>query len=137
MAIKIDVKKTHEDIDIGGTIYRIDVSDDTRRRFMKERRAIDAKAEELQAIDVDKLDGDEAIKYEDDVLENMRKITTILIGEDAFDPIYEVCGRSTFVFVDVIEQVTAVMDKYIKETKIMERAELLQKQPSSAMKLAT
>lgn len=114
MAIKLNVQKSFEDIEIGSLTFQLDLSDDNLRKQQREARA----------------QADEMIKLQTDIREKADNLTeaeintmmnevrdSVIIGIDALlekgagMKIYDEIGGSTVVLVDVLLQLKAEIDK--------------------------
>lgn len=102
--IKIDVKKTTQDFEIGSKTYTMDFSDEKLKQYGEYINSITTAIDETEDEDpLADLNG----KFEK-VNTELKKFTDIAFGEDAYDSLYEEVGRSTVNLSSVIVQVIEV-----------------------------
>ncbi|PAD67029.1 hypothetical protein CHH83_20905 [Bacillus sp. 7586-K] len=104
MAIKIEVQKAYEEVDIADKIYRIDMTDEKMKQHLTTYAKFQKEIKELEKIDASSTSPDEAIKINEKTKELFEEVINLLLGDGSFDEVYEVCGKSTVVLSDVLRQ---------------------------------
>lgn len=92
---KFQFEKVYEEVEIGDKIYRVDFSDDKALEYRAKFNKFYKEAQELEKTDLDALSDEEQLAIFNKNRENMKEITDVILGEGAFDELYELSGRST------------------------------------------
>lgn len=101
MAIKIAIKKTVQDFEIGNKTYEMDFRDEKIKEYIAHINKVTAAIDETKHLDPMK-DSEESFKK---LEEELRGFTDIAFGPHAYDEIYETVNRSSAALSDVIAQV--------------------------------
>jgi hypothetical protein len=126
---KFEFKKTFKEIDINGEIYRVSFDDEAMDRYMDV--ATDARDEfkALDQFDVENASKEELHGHRDKQKEAVKKVIEAFLGEESFDGLYEMAGRSVLnlmslvsYLIDLYEQeqseaLDVKKDKYLKKKK--------------------
>lgn len=93
--IKIKIQSSKQPVDIAGTTYYLDYSDETFKKYKTIGAKMQAEAKKAETDDVaaEKL---------------LREAVDLMLGEGSFEPIYEAVGRSSLVVTDIIMQLLDV-----------------------------
>lgn len=110
-------KSTVEKLRINGNDYEIDFADDKIKQYQKELEQFYFKSKEVQEVDADNLSAEEQQKYLDKTKELATSIIDALLGEGAFEELYEESGKSLINMVDLIEFLTEVIGEKSTKTK--------------------
>ncbi|MBP1971578.1 hypothetical protein J2Z83_003729 [Virgibacillus natechei] len=101
---KFEVKKSYEEVDIEGDIYRIDLSDNKLKEHILEGHNLKEKADEIL-----NMPSGSSVEQIEQGLEEVKAVTKDatdnLLGEGAFDVIYPKTGESVNVMADTLFQV--------------------------------
>ncbi|WP_342045916.1 hypothetical protein [Bacillus sp. OTU530] len=92
---KFQFEKVYEEVEIGDKVYRVDFSDDKALEYRAKFNKFYKEAQELEKTDLDTLSDEEQLAIFHKNRENMKEITDVILGEGAFDELYELSGRST------------------------------------------
>lgn len=118
--LKIDLNKNYEEVNIGGRIFNLDVSDDKLRQYIKvykeyqeEERQINAK---LSTINVDSPEIEDYDDVYDEVIELMKRTTDFILEDGAFDYIYGET-KSIHSCADVLVKLTDFISEKTSEAK--------------------
>lgn len=126
-AIKIDIKKNYEEVEIGGKVYRIDLSDDIKKKYLQVDREFTTEMEELQSVDEADLSDEQKLDFDERARQSLKKVVDFLLGDGSYDEIYEVAGRSTWVVLDITLQVSKVVKGHMDEFKNKEAEKFIGK----------
>lgn len=126
-AIKIDIKKSYEEVEIGGEVYRIELNDDLKKKYLKADREFTAEMAVLQEADEEKMSDDEKLEFDDKARQSLKKMVDFLLGDGAYEKIYKASGRSTWVVVDIVYQVSQVVRGHVEEYKNLEAEKFIGK----------
>ncbi|MBC1491393.1 hypothetical protein HCI99_06100 [Listeria booriae] len=97
MPIQININKNYKEFVIGNKEYKVPLDDDTVKQY-----------EDL----IDSFEEQPVSKLEEGS-RMIKQIFTVLLGESAFDEIYNICGKSTYVMTDIFKQISAEIEKDI------------------------
>jgi hypothetical protein len=99
---KFEFRKTYEEVEIAGKIYRVDFSDDKINEYQKKFFSFQADVEKFTKIDETKLTQEEQWKHFEDVKALAKDVVETLLGEGTFNELYEAAGRSIMNIYDLI-----------------------------------
>ncbi|MGG4042125.1 hypothetical protein [Bacillus smithii] len=117
MVRKIEIKKAYEEVEIGNKIYRVDLGDDKVKEYQDFFNEYQKEAEKLEKTDVTKLSPLEQDEYRKRSKELTKHTFDVILGEGAFEEIYELTGRSSIVMFDIISQVMDIINERSNEFK--------------------
>ena len=127
MAIKIDVQKTYEEVEILDSAYRLELNDESMKRYDKVFLKFRKESLKMSERDYSKMTSKEQKAAEKENHEMMFEVTEALLGEGSFEKIYSETGKSLLVMADIIMQLMQVVDKRLKVFKEKEKAYYLGK----------
>ena len=112
---KFEFKKSYEEIDIAGGIYKIYLDDESIKKMYTAFENFNEKAEKLDAVDVSKLDAKGHIEHFEKQKELFKEcINLILKDEKAFDVLYINAGKSISNMVGLLNYLGDIIgEKYI------------------------
>lgn len=110
MANVIQLKKAYEEFEIGDKTFKLYLTDEKIKQWAKD---FDALGDKANSIDEDKENIDESRDMTMDLF-------NLLFGPGTGKEIYEMCGESTFVLMDVFRQIVPYMQKKVDELKEIE-----------------
>ncbi|WP_153124680.1 hypothetical protein [Peribacillus tepidiphilus] len=99
---KFEFKKTYEEVDIAGKVYRIEFNDDKLREYQEKFLSFQADVDEYVKIDETKLTKEEQWDHFEKGKQLARNVIDTLFGEGSFDELYEKGGRSIENMYDLI-----------------------------------
>lgn len=127
MAIKIDVQKTYEEVEIVDSVYRMSLSDESMKAYDKVFKKFRKESLKMSERDYSKMTDKEQKAAEKENHAMMFEVVEALLGEGSFDKIYSDTGKSLLVVADIIMQLMGVVDKRLKVFKEKEKAYYLGK----------
>ncbi|MCC5894833.1 MAG: hypothetical protein JJU16_05165 [Alkalibacterium sp.] len=110
MAHKIKLKQEFEEFEIGDKVYRMYLSDQKIKDFMK---GFEDLSKVALSVEKDK----ESIEQASGLA---KELFNLLFGEKTGEEIYELCGNSTYVIMDVFRQIIPVVHAKIDDMKDLE-----------------
>lgn len=99
---KFEFEKSYEEIEINGKSYKIDLSDNKLKEYQIKFQQFFNEAQELQKADVEKTSLEEQEALLEKIRNLMKIITDSLLGEGTFDELFELAGRSTWNYMNLI-----------------------------------
>jgi hypothetical protein len=99
---KFEFKKTYEEIEIAGKVYKIEFNDDKLREYQEKFFSFQTDAEEYLKVDETKLTKEELWEHFEKGKQVARNVIDTLLGEGSFDELYEKSGRSIANMYDLI-----------------------------------
>lgn len=117
MVRKIEIKKSYEEVEIGNKVYRVDLGDDKVKEYQDFFNDYQKEAEKLEKTDVTKLSPSEQDEYRERSRELTKRTFDVILGQGAFEEIYELTGRSSIVMFDIISQVMDIINERSNEFK--------------------
>lgn len=118
MAIKIDVQKSYEEVEISGVVYRVDLNDDRLKEYIKafdEFRDESLKISEKEFVEMSKEEQAEATKRNYEIME---KVTDLMLGTGSFEKVYNDTGRSLMVMTNVLFQLIQIVEDKLTNFKL-------------------
>jgi hypothetical protein len=91
---KFEFKKTYEEVDIAGKVYRIEFNDDKIREYQEKFLTFEADVEQYVKVDETKLTREEQWKHFEKGKQLAKNLIDTILGEGSFDELYEKGGRS-------------------------------------------
>ena len=111
---QFELDKGYEEVEIAGDTYRIDLSDESRKRNQVKGQEIMKMADRLQNIS-DEFSEEELNRLFDELQENVGPWTDSILGDGSYDKIYEKANRSVFTVIDVTLEVLAYVNEKEQE----------------------
>ncbi|PGH85768.1 hypothetical protein CN899_07970 [Bacillus thuringiensis] len=113
---KFEFKKTYKEIDINGEIYRVEFNDEALEKYKK----VGSKIEESK-IEVQKLEAktnvtiSEYAQQERKFFDAVNELIVAYFGEEKFEHLYELAGRSSFNLLGLIEELNSLLEEHQNE----------------------
>lgn len=124
---KFEFKKTYEEVELAGKVYKIEFNDERLLVYMKAFDKFHTKSNELHEIETEKLD----IKKQEEVLSEMaemiKEILDLLLGKGAYDELYEKSGQSVINMVDVVVFVGDVVGERMEQSREEKKQQYVKK----------
>jgi hypothetical protein len=117
MAIKINVQKSYEEVDIAGKIYIIDLNDDKLKEYTRAFHEFRTEANKLSEKDFVEMSKEEQEAEEKKNYELMEKLGDLLLGEGSFRKVYHDIGKSLMVMAEIIMQLMEVVNSRVENFK--------------------
>lgn len=106
---KFEFKKTYEEVEIAGKVYRVDLQDESVKKYQKQFNSFYEQSQNLQAAATKEMTIDEQAAFLDQSKELASVTINALLGDNAFDEIYEASGKSLINVMDLINFLTEVI----------------------------
>lgn len=124
---KFEFKKSYEEVELAGEIYKIELNDERLLVYMKAFDKFYTKSNELHEIETEKLD----IKTQEEVLNEMaemiEEILDLLLGQGAYDELYKKSGQSVINMVDVVLFVGDVVGERMEQSREEKKQQYVKK----------
>lgn len=114
---KFEFKKSYEEIDIAGEVYRVDLSDEKVKMYQKAFKSFYEEGQKISEVDIEKLSDGEQEELLSKQLETMKLVTETVLGKGTFEKLYELSGRSTVNYMDLLLFVSEVMQEKAENLK--------------------
>lgn len=114
---KFEFGKSYEEVEIAGKIYKIDFTDAKVKEYQFAIHDYYKEAQELRKVDVEKLTPEEQQEKFVEAMELQRKFIDIILGEGAFDELYEKSGESSQNMVALVEFLAEVIGERVQKLK--------------------
>ncbi|MFD5849704.1 hypothetical protein ACFWGC_05865 [Cytobacillus pseudoceanisediminis] len=122
MAIKIDVQKTYEEVEIADKVYRMYLNDESLREYDKVFKRFRKESAKMKDRDYSDMTEKEQKAAEKENYEIMFTVVEVLLGEGSFEKVYADTGKSLIVMADIILQLMEVVGKRMQTFKKREKA---------------
>ena len=106
---KFEFKKTFEEVEIAGKVYKIEFNDDKIREYQERFPSLEADIQDLMGVDEMKLEKEEREKHFEKGKQLIRSVIDMLLGEGSFDELYEKSGRSIINMYDLVEFLAGIV----------------------------
>ncbi|MGJ9460284.1 hypothetical protein [Oceanobacillus sp. CF4.6] len=120
------VKKSYEEVEIEGEVYKIDLNDNKLKSYMLEGHKLKEEADKILDMSEDAT-AEEIEKGLDEVKELTKQATDSVLGKGAFDNIYPKTGPSINNMADVLFQVIDYLNEKQKEDLDKQKAKYTKK----------
>jgi hypothetical protein len=117
MAIKIDVQKSYEEVDIGGDIYILDLNDDKIQEYIAAFDDFQKELEKLGKKDLESMSKAERDQFTKQNQELIEKLTDLMLGNGSFVKVYQKTGKSLMVMTDILVQLMGVVTDKVEKFK--------------------
>ncbi|MEM5012064.1 hypothetical protein WKH57_15190 [Niallia taxi] len=114
-AIKIQVEKVTQDVEIGSLTYTLDLSDENIEVQLAFYDKFKDKTDKYEGVDLATVDSATRKEILEDRKQTVKEMLEVLLGEGSFDQVYSEVGRSIVVTSNVIVQLTDVMKERITQ----------------------
>ncbi|XQY90641.1 hypothetical protein ACNRWW_14035 [Metabacillus sp. HB246100] len=124
---KFEFKKSYEEIEIAGNVYKLGLSDEDLRKYQKEFSSFFDKQQDFQKIKVDSLSYDEQVEHFDRMKNIIKELIELILGEGTFQPLYEASGKSLVNITELAEYLSEVIGEKLKVEKSAQYKEYVKK----------
>lgn len=124
---KFEFSKSYEEVEIHGTVYRVDFSDDKLKQYQNMFYKFYQEAQEVEQADIEKMTLEEQNALLEKQRQNMKTVTETLLGEGTFDELFELAGRSTWSYMKLIEFLAETIEQRFNEIKEERRKKYVKK----------
>ncbi|MFC0271129.1 hypothetical protein ACFFIX_06645 [Metabacillus herbersteinensis] len=114
---KFEFKKSYEEIEIGGEVFRIDFNDEKTNQYVKKLNEFQKEISELQNVDESKLSDDQKLKHFDDIKGIVKKVIEEFLGEGNFGKLYESAGHSIMNVMDLVFYISEVVSERLQKDR--------------------
>jgi acetyl-CoA carboxylase carboxyltransferase component len=108
---KFEFKKTFEEVEIAGKVYKIEFNDDKIREYQEKFLSFEADVQEFLNVDETKLTKEERWEHFEKGKQLARNVIDTLLGEGSFDELYEKSGRSIANMYDLIWYLAGIVNE--------------------------
>ena len=122
---KFEFKKTYEEIEVAGEVYRVDVSDKKLKEYQIEFHEFYKESQRLEKIDVDELSAEEQTEMLDNALGILEKVVNKILGDGSFDVLYEKSGKSIMNMIDLVNYLGDVVNERLNGQRQEKRGHYL------------
>ncbi|PFS55857.1 hypothetical protein [Bacillus thuringiensis] len=91
---KFEFKKTYEEVEIAGKVFRIDLNDDKVFEYQESFNKYGKEMQEDSSSDIESFGKEEQKEFFHKQLQRIKEVIEIMLGKDSFEHIYEASGRS-------------------------------------------
>ncbi|PEV02209.1 hypothetical protein CN417_28780 [Bacillus thuringiensis] len=91
---KFEFKKTYEEVEIAGKVFRIDLNDDKVFEYQESFNKYGKEMQEDSSSNIESFGKEEQKEFFDKQLQRIKEVIEIMLGKDSFEHIYEASGRS-------------------------------------------
>ncbi|UOY92900.1 hypothetical protein MUG87_01780 [Ectobacillus sp. JY-23] len=124
---KFEFAKAYEEVEIAGKTYRIDFSDDKVEQYQKGFKEFYAEAQKLETLDLEHLTDEEQKHVIDNQKDLVKRFANQLLGEDAFEELYEKAGRSMLNMFDLLAYIADIMKEKTEQSRIEKKSKYVKK----------
>lgn len=124
---KFEFSKSYEEVEAGGEVYRIDLSDDKVIAYQKQFRSYQEEILELDKVDTDKLSPDDVLKHFEKMKAIVKKSIDFILGDGAFDKLYKASGNSLMNLMDFVNYLTVIVREHSEESREDKRNKYVKK----------
>ncbi|WJQ02857.1 hypothetical protein QT236_12515 [Geobacillus stearothermophilus] len=124
---KFEFSKSYEEVEIHGTVYRVNFSDEVLSEYQKKIKKYYEEAKKLTEQDIESMSDDEQAALLERQRQNMKDLTEALLGEGTFDKLFEAAGRSTVVYAELLEFLTELFAEKAEKMKEDRRKKYVKK----------
>ncbi|MES1053447.1 hypothetical protein FOA24_31285 [Bacillus thuringiensis] len=113
---KFEFEKSYKEVDVAGTVYRVEFNDESLTRYQKELKNFDKESKELQDLipDYETATDEEIDTVMNKQKELVKRAIETFFGKDTFDELYEKAGKSVSNLTGLMNYLT---DIYVEESK--------------------
>lgn len=108
---KFEFKKTYEEVEIAGKVYKIEFNDDKLREYQEKFLSFEADVHEFLNVDETKLTKEERWEHFEKGKQLARNVIDTLLEEGSFDELYEKSGRSIANMYDLIWYLAGIVNE--------------------------
>lgn len=106
---KFEFKKSYEEINIAGKVYRVDFSDENIKKYQKSFNEFYKKNKEFENIDEENLSVEEQQEILDKVLNIIKEFVETILGQNTFDELYDKSGKSIFNMMELVNYLAEIV----------------------------
>lgn len=122
---KFEFKKSYEEIDIAGKIFKVSLKDSDRKEYNKQIKKFFDLTTEIDALDLKTLDINKGIEIEDNFTKVTLETLGVIFNEENAIEIYKMAGEQTDELIPIIFSVAEIInerrqskvEKYSKKRK--------------------
>lgn len=114
---KFDFSKSYEEVEIAGKTYKIDFSDEKTLEYQSLYEEALKEGTKASEIDVEKATLEELKAQQENTKRSMEKFVDVVLGEGEFNELYEKAGKSSIIFVELLEFLGDIIASKTNEVK--------------------
>lgn len=115
-----EFKKSYEEVDLAGNTYRIEFTDEKILEYNKSFDEFYKESKELGKLDIKNSTVEQQHELFYDMQKLVKNITDQLLGEGAYEALYEASGNSLMNMIDMVEYLSEVVEeksRHIREDR--------------------
>jgi hypothetical protein len=124
---KFEFAKAYEEVEIAGKVYRVDFSDDKLAEYQRKFKQFYEESQHLTEKEIEALSIEEQTALLEKQRQNMKKITEMMLGEGTFEELYEMAGRSTVNYMDLLLFLSDILAEKTEKMKEDKRKKYVKK----------
>jgi hypothetical protein len=124
---KFEFAKAYEEVEIAGKVYRVDFSDEKLEQYQRKFKQFYEEAQQFTEKEIEKLSIDEQSELLKKQRQNMKEVTEMMLGEGTFEELFELAGRSTVNYMDLLEFLSEILAEKTEKMKEDKRKKYVKK----------
>ncbi|MBU8773184.1 hypothetical protein [Cytobacillus oceanisediminis] len=123
---KFEFKKSYEEIEVAGKIYKVSLKDEDRKKYSEQLKKFYDLVSKVNVVNVDEIAVDEAIKLEEEFKEITLETLDVLFGDQSGQELYTASDEQTEELIPIVFAVAEIINerrqekfgKYTKKKKV-------------------
>lgn len=124
---KFEFNKSYKEVDIAGKVYKIRFDDEKLFEYHEAFEDFYKDTKGIKEIEADGMDNKELHKTYKEIREMSKTVLDIVLGEGAYEELYEKSGNSTLAMVDVINFVSDVVGEGMEDIRDRKQKDYIEK----------
>ncbi|MFS0776264.1 hypothetical protein ABC255_09680 [Neobacillus sp. 3P2-tot-E-2] len=112
---KFEFKKSYEEIEIAGKVYKVSLKDNDRKRCSKQILKFNDIVTKVNVTDETSLNVEAAIKLEEDFKDTLLETLDVLFGEGSGDELYKAADEQTEELIPIVFEVAEIVQERRQE----------------------
>lgn len=125
---KFEFKKSYEELEIAGKVYRMRFDDEKLLEYHEAFDEFYQDTKKMQEVETEDMEHEELLDTYKEIREMSKKILDTVLGEGAYDELYEKSGQSTMGMVDVINFVSDAVGDGMEKVRNKKKQNYIKKQ---------
>lgn len=124
---KFEFGKSYEELEIAGNIYKIRFDDEKLLEYHKAFEEFYQDTKKIQEIETEDMEHKDLLDIYKEIREMSKEILDTVLGEGAYNELYERSGQSTMGMVDVINFVSDVVGEGMDNARNKKKQDYVKK----------
>jgi hypothetical protein len=112
---KFEFKKSYEEIEIAGKVYKFSLKDEDRKRSNQQILKFNDLVTKVDISDVDGMGGEAALKLEEEFKGTMLETLDVLFGEGAGKELYDAAEEQTEELIPIVFEIAEIISERRQE----------------------